>query len=353
MMAAATLVLAACEQKAPILIEPVTPTIMPSPSPLVRDACQDRQEALAHARPATVAVVTSTATGTAAIIDPRGRAVTAADLVREDEVVALVLPSGDTVAARVAGQATEVGLALLMVEPVGPFPSLTWAPADPQEGEGVIVLGYGRGPQDTLTAHDASIFRYLETGGVRYVQLAQELASGFAGAPVVDLCGRLVGIAVARVRDVPGLALAVAASSARPALAAISPVEPPQRAAVATLLALARARIRLEGFIPTNLEAHVETEGGLFLAVHSYCPSHFYCQKVHFFLNDSYLGTDTLRPSRAIVAVEAEPQRRQIVVTYANYAPGDRDDAPSLPPVRIPYWWDGQRLRAGGVPPGH
>jgi len=352
-VALAALALAACGRGSSVLVGPASPAAPSTPTPGPPSSCDDPEEALHRARPATFFLVARKGTGTSVVIAPHGEAVTAADLVSEGEVVALILPSGEAVAARVAGRHPDTGLALLAMEERGPFPSLPWAPADPQEGERLLVVGYPAGPSQLPVTYSASLFRYLELRGVRYLQVAQELERGFAGAPVVDLCGRLAGIAVARVRDVPRLALAVAASSARQALQTIPPVPPPRRGEKEALLALARGHVVKEGFVPTGLEADLETEDGLLLAIHAHCPSRLYCQNVHFFLNDSYLGTDTLRPSRSILDIAADPDRGWITVTYANYAPGDPDDAPSLPPVTIPYWWDGERLRAGGVPPGH
>ncbi len=347
------LAMAACYQEPSVMVGTITPTPPPaSPPATPTPACQDPQEALARARPATLLLVAKKGIGTAVVVDPRGEAVTAAHLVDDGEMVALLPSWGEAVLARVAGRHPEAGLALLIMERGGPSPSLAWAPADPLEGQEALVVGYPLGPPGDPATYSTVVSRYLELGGVRYVQVAQELAAGFAGAPVVDLCGRLAGIAVARVRDVPGLSLAVAVSSARLAVESIPAAPPPEREGPEAMLALARAHVLKEGFLPTDMEAYVEVADGLFLAVHSRCFSHLYCQKVHFFLDETYLGTDTLRPSRSILNLEPGAQGR-ILVTYANYAPEDLDNAPSLPPVSIPYWWDGERLRAGGVPPGH
>ncbi len=76
------------------------------------------------------------------------------------------------------------------------------------------------------------------------------------------------------------------------------------------------------------------------------------CQIVFIYLNERFLGTDTLNPSAAILEIRALGVDR-FGVLYANYAPDDPGCCPSLPPVGIVYTWTGTRLVPSGVPPGH
>ncbi len=110
-----------------------------------------------------------------------------------------------------------------------------------------------------------------------------------------------------------------------------------------------------EGYLPTGRYAAVDAGGERLFALHSICldSADSYCQKVLFFLDTRYVGPDTFRPSRSILDVVPGPAAGEVTVYYANYAPGDPDCCPSGPPVPIPYFWDGQRLRTGGAPPGH
>jgi hypothetical protein len=73
---------------------------------------------------------------------------------------------------------------------------------------------------------------------------------------------------------------------------------------------------------------------------------------VFFFSGSTYLGTDTLEPSR-YVKLAGSPGPGQINVTYDNYAPNDPVCCPSLPPVTITYTWDGTSVTPNGTPPGH
>jgi hypothetical protein len=77
-----------------------------------------------------------------------------------------------------------------------------------------------------------------------------------------------------------------------------------------------------------------------------------YCQKVFFFIDSRYLGTDTARASNAITNVQASGTG-SIAVTYPSYAPQDPLCCPSGKPVTITYHWTGSKLVPSGTPPGH
>lgn len=76
------------------------------------------------------------------------------------------------------------------------------------------------------------------------------------------------------------------------------------------------------------------------------------CQLVFIYLNERFLGTDTLNPSAGILEIRPLGVD-QFGVLYVNYAPDDPGCCPSLPPVGIVYTWTGTRLVPSGVPPGH
>ncbi len=109
--------------------------------------------------------------------------------------------------------------------------------------------------------------------------------------------------------------------------------------------------------VPKALQPHtsVVTDGGsgrALIAIQGICTGSATgrCQKVFFFIDDTYLGTDTTGPSQGILDVSS-PSSRQIAVTYVNYAPTDPGCCPTRSPVTITYTWDGNRLTANGTPP--
>jgi hypothetical protein len=75
-------------------------------------------------------------------------------------------------------------------------------------------------------------------------------------------------------------------------------------------------------------------------------------QWVFFFLDTTYLGTDTAAPSPQL-QLAGSPGPGQVSVQYTNYAPGDPLCCPSQPPVTVTYTWTGTALVPDGTPPGH
>ncbi len=90
------------------------------------------------------------------------------------------------------------------------------------------------------------------------------------------------------------------------------------------------------------------------IAIPAHCDAAVYghCMFVHFFVDTTYLGTDTSNPSASIPDVAATGPGR-IAVTYPDYAAWDPLCCPSLLPVTVTYTWDGERLTPNRVPPGH
>lgn len=114
--------------------------------------------------------------------------------------------------------------------------------------------------------------------------------------------------------------------------------------------------VAAKGYTPSldRTAAVADGFGHTLIAIHSLCDpiGNGYCQVVHFFIDRTYLGTDTFRPSAQILSV-ADRSTGQISVTYASYNEADPFCCPGLPPVTITYTWDGKRLTSSGIPPGH
>ena len=109
-----------------------------------------------------------------------------------------------------------------------------------------------------------------------------------------------------------------------------------------------------KGYEPFQVQANYGARGGVLIAISGVAvdSADGYNQWVFFFLNDTYLGTDTLYPSPQL-AIVGNNGPGAISVRYANYAPGDPLCCPSLRSVVITYYWDGYSLTPDGTPPGH
>jgi serine/threonine protein kinase len=119
----------------------------------------------------------------------------------------------------------------------------------------------------------------------------------------------------------------------------VPPTPKPPASGLEPVLQADRARVASLGFAPGE-EAVTSYNQENLIAIKGSCgPS---CQQVFFFVNNRYLGTDTLRTSTSIGEIApAGPGRIRVTYTSAR------------PAVPITYTWNGQRLIPDGTPPGH
>jgi hypothetical protein len=65
--------------------------------------------------------------------------------------------------------------------------------------------------------------------------------------------------------------------------------------------------------------------------------------RAFFFLNERYLGTDTLEPSASPLAV-VSVEDTLVALRYALYRPADPDCCPAAGSVVVQFQWNGERL---------
>ena len=199
------------------------PTPTPSPAPSTRggdDETCDFADSAQKVVASTVKVTTSSGQGTAFYMG-NGEFVTAGHVIEGERTVTLTNAWIDTTASVVGyfpGVDGDVGL--LRASGVRLTP-LEWA-GRMGIGETVTFAGY---PIDSLVrATSASISRgivsrLLTAGGVSYIQTDAQINPGNSGGPLFDECGRVVGVASARIdrspsgRHAEGLGFAVAQPS--------------------------------------------------------------------------------------------------------------------------------------------
>jgi S1-C subfamily serine protease len=109
-------------------------------------------------------------------------------------------------------------LALLDVETDLSAVALDWLEEDPPVGSDVIALGYPevlaeRGGGATVTA--GLVSRVFTSDSIHYLQTDAALNPGNSGGPLIDRCGRLVGINVAKEFEAEGTGYAVSSRYAR------------------------------------------------------------------------------------------------------------------------------------------
>jgi serine protease Do len=150
------------------------------------------------------------------VVVGEGRVITLARHVG-DQNVALSFADGRQVEGRVAGQDSDLDLAVLSAD-TGSITPLSWADADPGIGRAVIALANpgGRGLRATVgfvcavgTVFRSHRGRTMATG----IEHTAPLVPGSGGGPLLDSAGQLVGINTLRLTG--GLIVATSASALR------------------------------------------------------------------------------------------------------------------------------------------
>ena len=128
-----------------------------------------------------------------------------------------------------------------------------------------------------------------------------------------------------------------------------SPAPPPGQ----DLITRQQAFITARGFYPGEPTTAPGLDGRWLIAYPSICASsvavnHRNCQVVHFFLDETYLGTDTAYAYYGYETVTAGPNH--VTVKYTTYSPNEPECCPTVTETVV-YVWTGDSLEASREPP--
>lgn len=147
--------------------------------------------------------------GSAVIVEGTGIAVTTARLGRRALLLEAVLADGRRVSAMIMGRDDETNLAVLsLCCAVDPLPTIALADSDRlRAGDWVLALGAPFGLGASATASVVSRVTSDEGDGLgRIILTGPSVSEGYAGGPLVDSAGAMVGLVVGNHRDA-GIAL--------------------------------------------------------------------------------------------------------------------------------------------------
>ena len=172
------------------------------------------QEIYAHTAPCVVSVICNldngTATGCGVVLSEKGYIVTSAYLLQGVQGLSLVLPDGRQVTARIVGTDSASDLAVLYTEAEGLQAASFGDDSSLLVGDAVAAIGDPLGPQLRGTMREgivSAIHRDVRVGS-RLLSLIQTDAApeGYAGGPLINCYGQVVGIHTVKFGDSLGLA---------------------------------------------------------------------------------------------------------------------------------------------------
>jgi len=154
--------------------------------------------------------------GTAFLVSPSLMA-TAAHVIENSTSLQVEL-EGELIDADVFGVDLSNDLALLELEEEVDGHVFAFAPEDPEPGTRIAAIGFPLGEPKTLTEGTVSgLDRHIETRSGSYDGLMQTdtaINPGSSGGPLLDITGRVVGVADAIRTDAQGIGFAVPATTA-------------------------------------------------------------------------------------------------------------------------------------------
>jgi serine protease Do len=159
-----------------------------------------------------------TIVGSGVIIDRDGQILTNAHVVDGAASLTITLDSGSKVPARVVGLDTVLDVALLRVETGAPLPAATLGDsAGIKVGDEVVAIGNPIGLDQTMTRGIVSGLNRVLPGvsDEAMIQTDAPINPGNSGGPLVDRCGRVIGLNTLISEDAQSIGFAVPINAAR------------------------------------------------------------------------------------------------------------------------------------------
>lgn len=175
-------------------------------------------------QPAVVGVrIDGNASGTGFVVSREGHVLTANHVVSSGGNVTITLASGRSLTASVAAADPDADIALLEADLEAPVPVVELSTAGyPGVGEWVVVLGnpFGAGLTASIGIVSSTESALGPSDARGLIQTDAAVNPGNSGGPVVDLGGRVVGIATSRISSGQGIGFALPVARAVPLLEA-------------------------------------------------------------------------------------------------------------------------------------
>ena len=156
--------------------------------------------------------------GSGVLIDPSGLIVTNSHVVFDQQILTVTLDDGTTLPAQLVGADPVFDIAVIRISKSSPGEKLPVAElgesAGIQVGEEVYALGNPFGLEQTLTRGIVSAVNRVLSGAAwnlkePMIQTDAAINHGNSGGPIVDSCGKVVGIATAILPEAQNIGFAI------------------------------------------------------------------------------------------------------------------------------------------------
>jgi S1-C subfamily serine protease len=216
----------------------------------------DVASAVAKAEPAIVRVETTVDTteyiGSGMVIDKSGYVLTCNHVVEDTQSATIMFMSGEQYTGTVVGRDESRDLAVIKITTGGlDLPIVTLGDSAKLDiGEDVIAVGYSLGLQGEVTVSRGIVSAFRDIDDANYIQTDAAINPGNSGGPLIDIKGKVVGIASAKVvgEAVEGIGFAIPIDDAKTFIVDVLAREQAQEQAEGeeqALLALERDIFRL------------------------------------------------------------------------------------------------------------
>lgn len=202
--AAPGVALAGCHHSAPELYQKVSPAVV-----LIEATTM---------KPYAYGNSAERSSGSGVLIDPSGLIVTNSHVVFDQQILTVTLDDGTTLPAQLVGADPVFDIAVIRISKSSPGEKLPVAElgesAGIQVGEEVYALGNPFGLEQTLTRGIVSAVNRVLSGAAwnlkePMIQTDAAINHGNSGGPIVDSCGKVVGIATAILPEAQNIGFAI------------------------------------------------------------------------------------------------------------------------------------------------
>ena len=204
----------------------VVPVVM-----LVLTSCSDSSRvataakcdlaSLTAASNGTVRIQTSYGVGSGFLVAP-GMVATNLHVVAGVETADIQFSDQSTRTGQVVSASDTLDLAVIQVTQPAGAATLSWGDANAvSSGQTVYGIGFPLGFAGPPSVAKGSVSRMVNLDGIAAIQTDAALNPGNSGGPLVDSCGRVVGIVTAGILDAKGISYAISEAIAKPEIEAL------------------------------------------------------------------------------------------------------------------------------------